>query len=99
MTSDIEVNMTPSHPGEFIRAEVLDELGLSVTRAAKLLGVSRTALSNLLNGRSSLSPDMATRIEREFNVSMSMLMRMQSWHDAAGAEPGAAVPQTTRRGD
>ena len=83
MTNTISVNMTPSHPGEFIRAEVLEELGLTVTKAAKLLGVRRATLSDLLNGKSSLSPDMALRIEKEFNISMNMLLRMQAWHDSA----------------
>ena len=81
MTDSIRVGMTPSHPGEFIRTEILDELGLTVTKAAKLLGVRRATLSDLLNGKSSLSPEMALRIEKEFNISMSMLLRMQAWHD------------------
>ena len=83
MTDSIRVRMTPSHPGEFIRAEILDELGLSVTEAAKLLGVRRATLSDLLNGKSSLSPEMALRIEKEFNIGMNMLLRMQAWHDVA----------------
>ncbi|MYC39066.1 MAG: HigA family addiction module antidote protein [Chloroflexi bacterium] len=81
-TDDIKVNMTPSHPGEFVRMEVIEELGLSVTRAAEILGVRRATLSTLLNGNASLSPEMALRIEKAFGVSMDMLLRMQSWHDA-----------------
>ena len=82
-TGGIEVKMTPSHPGEFLRAEVIEELGLSVTRAAEILGVRRATLSALLNSNASLSPEMALRIEKAFGVSMDMLLRMQSWHDAA----------------
>ena len=78
----IRVNMTPSHPGDFIRAEVVEELGLNVTRAADILGVRRATLSALLNGNASLSPEMALRIEKAFGVSMDMLLRMQAWHDA-----------------
>ncbi len=78
----IKVNMTPSHPGDFICMEVIEELGLSVTRAAEILGVRRATLSTLLNGNSSLSPDMALRIEKAFGVSMDMLLRMQAWHHA-----------------
>ena len=78
----IQVNMTPSHPGDFIRTEVIEELGLNVTRAAGVLGVRRATLSSLLNGNSSLSPEMALRIEKAFGVSMDMLLRMQAWHDA-----------------
>lgn len=81
-TDDIKVNMAPSHPGEFVRMEVIEELGLSVTRAAEILGVRRATLSTLLNGNASLSPEMALRIEKAFGVSMDMLLRMQSWHDA-----------------
>ena len=53
----------PAHPGQFIRMEVIEPLNLSVTQAAKALGVTRAALSALLDGRAALSPDMALRIE------------------------------------
>ena len=86
----IQVNMTPSHPGDFIRAEVVEELGLNVTRAADILGVRRATLSALLNGKASLSPEMALRIEKAFGVSMDMLLRMQAWHDAASMRARAA---------
>ena len=81
--SGIEVNMTPSHPGEFVRVEVIEELGLSVTQAAGILGVRRATLSDLLNGNATLSPEMALRMEKAFGVSMDMLLRMQAWHDAS----------------
>lgn len=79
----IKVKMTPAHPGEFIRAEVLDPLSLNVTRAAGILGVRRATLSDLLNGHATLSPEMALRIEKAFDVSMDLLLRMQAWHDSA----------------
>ena len=79
----IEVNMTPSHPGEFVRTEVIEELGLSVTKAAEILGVRRATLSDLLNGNAALSPEMALRIEKAFGIGMDMLLRMQAWHDAS----------------
>jgi addiction module HigA family antidote len=60
----------PAHPGQFVRMEVLDPLGLSVTEAARVLGVTRAALSALLNGRASLSPDMALRVEKAFGPKM-----------------------------
>ena len=82
-TAGLRVTMTPSHPGEFIRTEVLEELGLSVTRAAAALGVRRATLSPLLNGNAALSPEMALRMEKAFGVSMDLLLRMQAWHDAA----------------
>ena len=84
MVSDgINVNMYPPHPGDFIRTEVIEELGLSVTKAALILGVRRATLSALLNGNASLSPEMALRIEKAFDVSMDVLLKMQAWYDAA----------------
>ena len=82
-TGEIKVNMTPSHPGEFVRMEVIEELGLNVTQAAEILGVRRATLSDLLNGNAALSPEMALRIEKAFGVSMDMLLRMQAWYDAS----------------
>ena len=82
-TKGIEVTMTPSHPGDFIRTEVIEELGLSVTKTAEILGVRRATLSDLLNGKAALSPEMALRIEKAFDVSMDMLLRMQAWYDAS----------------
>jgi addiction module HigA family antidote len=75
----------PPHPGGFVRTEILDPLGLSVTAAAGVLGVTRAALSAFLNERSSLSPEMALRIEKGFGVSMDTLMRMQNSFDIARA--------------
>ena len=79
----ITVNMTPSHPKRFIRAEILEEMNLSVTKAAEILRVRRATLSALLNGNASLSAEMALRIEKAFDVNMDMLLRMQAWYDAA----------------
>ncbi len=73
----------PPHPGDFIRTEIIQPAGLSVTAAAAALKVSRPALSSLLNGKASLSGDMALRIEKAFGVKMDTLMRMQSAYDIA----------------
>jgi addiction module HigA family antidote len=73
----------PAHPGDFIKGEIIEALGLSVTRAAQILGVTRPALSALLNERSSLSPEMAMRVEKAFGVSMDTLLRMQTSYDIA----------------
>lgn len=75
----------PAHPGQFIRMEIIGPLGLSVTKAAKVLGVTRPALSALLNGRAALSPDMALRVEKAFGVRMDTLLRMQTAFEIAGA--------------
>ena len=73
----------PAHPGGFVKSEIIEPLGLSVTGAAQVLGVTRAALSALLNERSHLSPEMALRIEKAFGVSMDTLMRMQNSYDIA----------------
>ncbi|MGL4440407.1 MAG: HigA family addiction module antitoxin [Bosea sp. (in: a-proteobacteria)] len=75
----------PAHPGGFLRTEIIEPLELSVTDAAKVLGVTRPALSALLNQRADLSPEMALRIEKAFGVSMDTLMRMQNSYDIAKA--------------
>ena len=79
----INVNMTPSHPGDFIRTEIIEELGLTVTKTAEILGVRRATLSALLNGNASLSAEMALRIEKAFDLRMDTLLRMQAWYDTA----------------
>jgi addiction module HigA family antidote len=73
----------PPHPGDFIRTEIVAPAGLSVTAAAAALGVSRPALSSLLNGKAGLSGEMALRIEKAFGVKMDTLMRMQSAYEIA----------------
>jgi addiction module HigA family antidote len=75
----------PPHVGGFIRREIVVPLGLSVTDAASALGVTRQALSNLLNERTSLSSDMALRIEKAFGPNMDHLMRMQLAFDLVEA--------------
>jgi addiction module HigA family antidote len=86
----------PPHPGDFIRTEVIEPAGLSVTDAAKALQVSRPALSSLLNGKAGLSGEMALRIEKAFGVKMDTLMRMQGSYDIArtrGREGEIRVPR------
>ena len=75
--------LNPPHPGDFIWTEIIEPRGLSVTAAARVLQVSRPALSSLLNGKADLSGDMALRIEKAFGVKMDTLMRMQSSYDIA----------------
>lgn len=81
MSGAIRVDMKPSHPGEFLREEVLAPLGLSITKAAGILGVRRATLSYLVNEKASLSPEMALRIEKAFGLDMDSMLRMQAWHD------------------
>ena len=77
-----KIGIGPPHPGAFLREEILDELGLSVTEAARALDVRRATLSDLINGNAALSAEMALRIEKAFGVKMETLLNMQAWHDA-----------------
>lgn len=74
----------PLHPGDFIRTEIIEAAGLTVTAAAAALRVSRPTLSSLLNSKADLSGNMALR-EKAFGVKMNTLMRMQSSFDIAEA--------------
>jgi addiction module HigA family antidote len=76
----------PVHPGQFVKEIVLEPLGLNVSEAAKALGVTRVALSRLVNGQASLSPEMAIRLDKAFGADMETLMRMQSSYDIARAK-------------
>jgi addiction module HigA family antidote len=80
--ADVHVAMSPPHPGTFIREEVLEPLDLSIARAAEILGVRRATLSDLINGKASLSAEMALRVEKAFGVNMDIMLRMQAWYDA-----------------
>jgi antitoxin HigA-1 len=71
----------PPHPGSFIRTEILEPLGLSVTAAAKALGVSRVALSSLLNGQVDLSGDIALQIEKAFGIRTETLRSLRSFDE------------------
>jgi antitoxin HigA-1 len=83
MSSDpVKIGMKPPHPGDFIRTETLEELGLSIARAAEILDVRRATLSDLVNDKVSLSPEMALRIEKAFAVSMGTLLQTQAWYDS-----------------
>lgn len=87
---------TPAHPGGFVRSEIIDALGLSITRAASVLGVTRPALSALVNERAALSSEMALRLEKAFGVSMDTLMRMQNSYDIAQARKREGEIQVAR---
>ncbi|NSX85847.1 HigA family addiction module antidote protein [Agrobacterium tumefaciens] len=75
----------PVHPGELLREEVIAALQLSVTDAAERLGISRVALSRVLNGRAGVSPDLALRLERAGVSTARAWLAMQSNYDLAQA--------------
>jgi addiction module HigA family antidote len=71
----------PPHPGEILRADYLEPLELTVTEAARALGVTRKTLSALLNERSGVSPAMAYRLARGFDTSPDFWINLQTQHD------------------
>jgi antitoxin HigA-1 len=73
----------PPHPGALIKSEIFEALGLSISKAARILGVRRATLSDLVNCKSSLTPEMALRIEKAFGPDMDHLLRMQLAYDIA----------------
>jgi addiction module HigA family antidote len=75
----------PPHPGDLIRTEIVEPLGLSVSKASEILKVRRATLSDLLRGKSALTPEMALRIEMAFGPDMNHLLRMQLAFDVAKA--------------
>jgi addiction module HigA family antidote len=72
----------PPHPGDLIRTEVIEPLGLSVSKAEEILKVRRSTLSDLLHGKAALTAEMALRIEKAFGPDMDHLLRMQVAYDA-----------------
>ena len=83
----------PPHPGEIIRDQCLEPLGLTITAAAKGLGVTRKALSELVNGHSGVSPEMAIRLSKAFGSSPETWLRLQLQYDLWHAE---RAPTTSR---
>lgn len=75
----------PPHPGRSIRNACLEPLGLSVTEGARILGVSRQALNNVINGKAGISPEMAIRLSKAFGSTPDTWLRMQLAYDLAQA--------------
>jgi len=79
----------PPHPGEIIRGLCLEPLGLTVTAGAKALGISRNALSEVLNGHTRVSPEMAIRLHKAFGSTVEHWMRLQMQFDLVQARKRA----------
>jgi len=75
----------PPHPGRSIRTACLEPLGLSVTEGAKVLGITRQALNNVVNGKAAISPEMAIRLAKAFGSTAETWLRMQLAYDLAAA--------------
>ncbi len=79
----------PPHPGEYVRYECLEPLDLTVTEGARVLGVTRQALSNLVNGRSGVSPEMAVRLSKAFGSTPEIWLKLQMAYDLAQVQKKA----------
>ena len=88
--------LNPPHPGVFVKEELIDPNNLTITTAADVLGVDRRTLSNFVNAKSSLSPEMGLRIEKAFGIKMDTLMRMQTSFDIAKARKLAGTIKIKR---
>ena len=86
----------PPHPGEVIRELCIDPLGLTVTAAARGLGVSRKALSELLNGHTGISPEMAVRLSKGFGGSVESWLKQQMQYDLAQIQKKAGEISVNR---
>lgn len=86
----------PPHPGEIVREDCLNSLGLTVTEGSKVLDVSRQALSNLINGHAGISPDMAIRLEKAFGSDAETWLRMQMNYDISKARQRASEIRVER---
>lgn len=88
--------LNPPHPGQSVRYDCLEPLGLSITAGAKVLGVSRQALNNLVNGKAAISPEMAIRLEKAFGGGAEVWLRMQADYDLAQAMADAGGIKVAR---
>src|ERR1700716_4337526 len=75
----------PPHPGKAVRAACLEPLGLSVTEGARVLGITRQSLSNLVNPKTGISPEMAIRLSKAFGSTPDTWIKMQAAYDLAQA--------------
>jgi antitoxin HigA-1 len=79
----------PAHPGRIVRSACLEPLGLSIAGGAKILGVTRQALNNVVSGKSGISPEMAIRLTKAFGSTEETWLRMQLAYDLAVARKAA----------
>ncbi|HBA40783.1 MAG TPA: addiction module antidote protein, HigA family [Deltaproteobacteria bacterium] len=86
----------PPHPGRIVRRECIEALGLTVTEAARALGVTRQALNNLVNLKAGISPEMAIRLSKAFGSSPEAWLGMQMAYDLAQLEKEAGKIKVQR---
>ena len=76
-------SLIPCHPGLFITTELIQDAGLDIPEIAAMLGVPAAAVADLVNGKTRLTPEMALRLEKAFDLKMELLLPIQAWYDAA----------------
>lgn len=92
----VKIGLKPAHPGDFLRTEVIDELGLSAEEVADILGVEEPSVTALLSSKSALSPEMALRFEKAFGVGMELMLKLQAWYDTEQMRARADEVQVER---
>src|SRR3990172_8642477 len=86
----------PPHPGKHVRLDCIEPLGLTITDAAKRLGVTRQTLNNLVNGKAGISPEMAIRLSKAFGGSPEVWLGLQMEYDLVQAERNAGTIKVNR---
>ena len=86
----------PPHPGLSVRHDCIESLGLTITGAARALGVTRQALNNLVNCKAAISPEMAIRLDKAFGGGADTWLRLQAAYDLAQAEKHASKIKVQR---
>ena len=89
----------PLHPGGSVRHDCIEPLGLTITEAARVLGVTRQALNNLVNGKAAISPEMAIRLDKAFGGGADTWLRLQAAYDLAQAKKHAGKIKVQRVAD
>lgn len=87
----------PPHPGRIVKQDCVEPLGLTITGAARALGVTRQALNNLVNGKGGISPEMAVRLSKAFGGSPGMWLRLQANYELAQVRQGEIEVERYRR--
>ncbi len=91
------IKRKPTHPGQIIREDYLEPLGLTITELSKVLGVSRKTLSKIVNGRGSVSPEMALKLSRAFDTSPEFWLNLQTNYDLWEASQKSSNWQSVSR--
>ena len=90
------MDLKPAHPGSFIQTEVTEDLGLEIPEIAEILEVPEAEVYDFVKGQSRLSPDLALRLEKSFDLKMDLLLPIHAWYDAVQMRERAAEIKVER---